>query len=76
VVRRSALRVAEPVARPDRVPEDSRWLHVRLSEQTLVAYEGDRPAYLQPDNPRYPILPLSPDAVIIGVVKQILIDMD
>ena len=41
-----------------------------------LIYEGDRPAYLQPDNTRYPVLPLAPDAHIIGVVRQILIDTD
>ena len=41
-----------------------------------LIYEGDRPAYLQPDNTRYPVLQLAPDARIIGVVRQILIDTD
>ncbi len=45
VVRRSSLRVAEAIARPEGIPEDSRWLHIRLSEQTLVAYEGDRAVF-------------------------------
>ncbi len=45
VVRRSSLRVAEAIERPDSVPPDARWVHVRLSEQTLVAYEGDRPVF-------------------------------
>ena len=43
--RRSAVRVAEAVSRPRRVPEGARWIHVDLSEQTLVAYEGDDPVF-------------------------------
>ena len=37
--------VAEPIERPDEVGEDEPWVHVDLSEQTLVLYEGDTPVY-------------------------------
>ncbi len=37
--------VAARIERPDGVAEDEPWVHVDLSEQTLVLYEGDRPVY-------------------------------
>jgi hypothetical protein len=39
------LRIAREVERPEEVPAGEKWLHIDLSEQTLVAYEGDRPVY-------------------------------
>jgi hypothetical protein len=45
VVRESALRVLPVIERPPGVAADERWVHVDLSEQTLVAYEGDRPVF-------------------------------
>lgn len=45
VVRRSSVRIAAAVERPAQVSEDARWIHVSLAEQTLVAYEGDRPVF-------------------------------
>ena len=36
------VRVVYPVARPQGVPEDTRWIAVDLAQQTLSAYEGDR----------------------------------
>jgi len=40
------VRVVRRLARPlDRVPTDAKWIHVDLAEQTLVAYEGDRPVF-------------------------------
>ncbi|MEO0326933.1 MAG: L,D-transpeptidase, partial [Myxococcota bacterium] len=42
---RRSVRVATPQARPEGVAADERWVHVSLAEQTLVAYEGDRPVY-------------------------------
>jgi hypothetical protein len=45
VVRESALRLVEIVARPRGIPEGDRWIHVDLSSQTLVAYEGERPVF-------------------------------
>ncbi|MCB9594068.1 MAG: L,D-transpeptidase [Sandaracinaceae bacterium] len=37
--------VAERIDRPEGVAEDEPWVHVDLSEQTLVLYEGDTPVY-------------------------------
>ncbi|MBW2462972.1 MAG: L,D-transpeptidase [Deltaproteobacteria bacterium] len=39
---RDSLRVVWAIDRPSGVPAGERWVHVNLSEQTLVAYEGDR----------------------------------
>ncbi|MGB8331997.1 MAG: L,D-transpeptidase, partial [Polyangiales bacterium] len=44
-VRREEVRVARRISRPGDVPAKARWIHVDLSEQTLVAYEGDNPVY-------------------------------
>jgi len=44
-LRREHVRIARRIERPERVPEGVRWIHVDLSEQTLVAYESDRPIY-------------------------------
>ncbi len=41
VVREPAARIIRTVARPPHVPEGARWIHVSLSNQSLVAYEGD-----------------------------------
>jgi hypothetical protein len=41
VLPRAGLRVAWRRPRPPVVPEGARWVHVDLSEQVLVAYEGD-----------------------------------
>lgn len=45
LVQGSKLRRVEPVVRPALVPKNARLIHVRLAEQTLVAYEGERPVY-------------------------------
>jgi lipoprotein-anchoring transpeptidase ErfK/SrfK len=45
VVRRDQVRMARRAKRPSGVPADGKWIHVDLSEQTLVAYEGDDPVY-------------------------------
>jgi lipoprotein-anchoring transpeptidase ErfK/SrfK len=37
--------VAREKARPSTIGGDERWVGVNLSEQTVVAYEGDRPVY-------------------------------
>ena len=37
--------VAERIERPAEVGRDEPWVHVDLSEQTLVLYEGDDPVY-------------------------------
>jgi lipoprotein-anchoring transpeptidase ErfK/SrfK len=39
------VRIARDVKRPSDIPANSKWIHVDLSEQTLVAYEGDEPVY-------------------------------
>ena len=44
-VRRDQVRVARRTKRPSNVPANGKWIHVDLSEQTLVAYEGDDPVY-------------------------------
>jgi len=45
IVRETAMRIVEPITRPTQIPEADRWIHVDLSEQTLVAYEGDRAVF-------------------------------
>ena len=45
VVRENALRLVELISRPRAIPQEDRWIHVDLSNQTLVAYEGDRAAF-------------------------------
>lgn len=42
-VLREHVRLAERIQRPDAIPADARWMHIDLGEQSLVAYEGDRP---------------------------------
>ena len=44
-VKRDEVRVARQAKRPSDVPANGKWIHVDLGEQTLVAYEGDKPAY-------------------------------
>jgi len=44
-VRRDGVRIARRSKRPDGVPANGKWIHVDLAEQTLVAYEGDKPVY-------------------------------
>ena len=44
-VPRDRVRIARRIARPSDVPRDAKWVHVELSEQTLVAYEGDKPVF-------------------------------
>ena len=44
-VRRDQVRVVRRTERPSSVPASGKWIHVDLSEQTLVAYEGDDPVY-------------------------------
>jgi hypothetical protein len=44
-LRADAVRVAEVVDRPDDIGDGDRWMHVDLSRQTLVAYEGERAVY-------------------------------
>jgi hypothetical protein len=44
-VEASHLRVARAIGRPRGVSSRDRWVHIDLSEQTLVAYEGNRAVY-------------------------------
>jgi len=44
-VRSDEVRVARKEKRPSGVPANAKWIHVDLSEQTLVAYRGDEPVY-------------------------------
>jgi hypothetical protein len=46
LVRKSALRLAEPQPRPEGIEPWERWIDVDLSKQMLVAYEGSRPVYV------------------------------
>lgn len=39
------LRVIRKIARPQGVPADARWVHVDLSQQAFIAYEGNTPVY-------------------------------
>ena len=45
IVRDASVRIIRRVERPAGVPEGARFIHVKLSEQSLVAYEGDRPVF-------------------------------
>ena len=45
LVQRPAVRIATAAERPALIPKRARWIHVRLAEQTLVAYEGSRPVF-------------------------------
>jgi len=45
LMRGYAVGKAFKIKRPPGVHSDESWLHVDLSEQTLVAYEGDRPVF-------------------------------
>ena len=42
---REHARVARKIQRPEGIEPGERWIHVNLSQQTLVAYEGDRPVF-------------------------------
>ena len=44
-VPRATVRIARELDRPEDVDADDQWIHVDLDQQTLVAYEGDRPVY-------------------------------
>ena len=45
LVEAAAVRIAEVAPRPEEIDPDERWIRVDLSQQTLVAYEGDRPVF-------------------------------
>lgn len=42
-VPRQSVRVAEKIDRPAGISAREQWIHIDLTEQTLVAYQGDRP---------------------------------
>ena len=44
-VKRNEVRLARKAKRPSGVPANAKWIHVDLGEQTLVAYQGDKPVY-------------------------------
>lgn len=39
------LRAFTPRSRPDRIGPDEQWVEVNLPEQTVIAYQGDRPVF-------------------------------
>ncbi|NVB41549.1 L,D-transpeptidase [Pseudenhygromyxa sp. WMMC2535] len=45
LMRAYAVAAAEKIKRPTGLSADERWIHVDLSEQTLVAYIGDTPVF-------------------------------
>jgi len=45
IVPRKGARIARAIERPSTVPDGVKWVHVDLSEQTLVAYEDEAPVY-------------------------------
>ncbi|MBL4687557.1 MAG: L,D-transpeptidase [Nannocystaceae bacterium] len=45
-IEKSRLAVAKRTERPDAAGVEERWLDIDVSEQTLVAYEGDTPVYV------------------------------
>ncbi|MCZ6806245.1 MAG: L,D-transpeptidase, partial [Deltaproteobacteria bacterium] len=45
IVLRDEVRIVRAVKRPSGIPENTKWIHVDLSDQTLVAYEDDKPVY-------------------------------
>jgi hypothetical protein len=45
MVPRQNVRIARRIPRPSGVSKGERWVHIDLSEQTLVAYAGDKPVF-------------------------------
>jgi hypothetical protein len=45
LARENVVTLVEAIARPYHIKENEKWVDVDLSQQTLVAYEGDRPVY-------------------------------
>ncbi len=43
--RAEEVTIIRAIPRPADVPETAKWIDVNLTDQTLVAYEGDRPVY-------------------------------
>lgn len=46
LIRKNALRLAEPQPVPEGIEPWERWIDVSLAKQMLVAYEGSRPVYV------------------------------
>jgi hypothetical protein len=44
-IRAYAIGVSQKIKRPPGISSEENWVHVDLSEQTLVAYVGDRPVF-------------------------------
>lgn len=44
-IKRDEVRIARAIPRPEGISAAQKWIHVDLSEQTLVAYEGDKPVF-------------------------------
>jgi len=45
LLRDTAIRIVDKVARPKLVPRNERWIRVDLDRQTLTAYEGEEPVF-------------------------------
>jgi hypothetical protein len=44
-IRENRIRIADPGPPPERLQATERWVDINLHEQTLVAFDGHRPAY-------------------------------
>jgi len=45
LLRDTAVRIVDKVARPKQIPRSERWIRVDLDRQTLTAYEGETPVF-------------------------------
>lgn len=45
LLRDTAIRIVDKVARPRQIPRAERWIRVDLDRQTLTAYEGETPVF-------------------------------
>jgi lipoprotein-anchoring transpeptidase ErfK/SrfK len=45
ILRRSDVRLARAIKRPKSIPARRKWLHIDLSEQTLIAYRNRKPVF-------------------------------
>ncbi|QQR89839.1 MAG: L,D-transpeptidase [Myxococcales bacterium] len=43
--RMTAVRIAKAVRRPAIIPVGEKWIHINLKQQTVIAYEGDKPVF-------------------------------
>lgn len=44
-IKRKHVRIVKKIKRSTRIPAAKKWIHVDLSEQTLVAYRGNKPVF-------------------------------